>query len=98
MDYGVAWLERSLSDLEAIYDYIAVDNPTAAAKLIRGVRAQAELLRGVPRMGPRYRCRLTGDIRQTVFGNYRIFYQVFEAELRVEIMSVWHGARQEPEL
>ena len=93
MDYEVTWIERSLCDLEAIYDYI-----TAAAKVVRGIRAQVELLRTVPRTGPRYRCRLIGDIRQTISGKYRIFYEVFESEQRVEILTIWHSSRQEPEL
>ena len=98
MDYEVTWIERSLCDLEAIYDYITADNPQAAAEVVRGIRAQVELLRTVPRMGPRYRCRLIGDIRQTISGKYRIFYEVFESEQRVEILTIWHSSRQEPEL
>ena len=98
MDFEVTWVERSLCELEAIHDYIAADNPQAAAKVVRGIRAQVELLRTVPRMGPRYRCRLLGDIRQTISGKYRIFYEVFESERRVEILLIWHAARQEPEL
>jgi plasmid stabilization system protein ParE len=33
----VVWTEPALSDLEAIADYIALDNPVAAAELVRRV-------------------------------------------------------------
>jgi hypothetical protein len=31
-----------------------------------------------------------------VFQSYRIFYDVSEESLSVEILHVWHGARDEP--
>ena len=31
-----------------------------------------------------------------VFRSYRIFYDVSEESLSVEILHVWHGARDEP--
>jgi plasmid stabilization system protein ParE len=32
----------------------------------------------------------------TVYRSYRIFYDVSEESLSVEILHVWHGARDEP--
>jgi plasmid stabilization system protein ParE len=35
-------------------------------------------------------------LREIVFRSYRIFYDLDEKSLSVEILHVWHGARDEP--
>ena len=35
-------------------------------------------------------------MREIVFRSYRIFYDVSESPRSVEILHVWHGAREEP--
>lgn len=40
----IVWSEPALSDLEAIADYIALDNPRAARELVRRVFAHVEQL------------------------------------------------------
>jgi len=47
----VVWTEPTLSDLEAIADYIALDNPSAAAELVRKVVAHVGQLSEHPRSG-----------------------------------------------
>jgi plasmid stabilization system protein ParE len=39
-----------------------------------------------------------GPLREIVFRSYRIFYDVSEESIRVDILHVWHAARGEPEL
>ena len=98
MAFQVEWTERASQAMEAIWTYIACDNPAAADRVIDGIVQQADRLEAVPRLGPWYSCNLPGEIRQTISGKYRIFYEVNESDQRVEILNVWHGARQEPEL
>jgi plasmid stabilization system protein ParE len=49
----VAWTEPSLADLDAIADYIALDNPAAAAALVQRVFAHVEQLEAHPGIGSR---------------------------------------------
>jgi toxin ParE1/3/4 len=98
MAFQVVWTAPVSNSLEAIRTYIAQDNPKAADRVVDAIVQQADLLEAVPRLGPRYPCRSPGEIRQTISGKYRIFYEVFESEERVEILTVWHGARREPRL
>lgn len=47
------WTEPALADLEAIADYIALDNPTAARRLVSGVFESVERLERFPSSGKR---------------------------------------------
>lgn len=54
------------------------------------------MLRSTPRIGVLYLMDVDREIRQLVEGNDRIFYKVNEARHRVEVLLIWHAARQEP--
>ena len=47
----VIWAEPALSDLDAIADYIALDNPEAARELVRRVFGHVDHLRNHPDPG-----------------------------------------------
>lgn len=47
----VIWAEPALLDLDAIADYIALDNPDAARKLVAEVFTGVDRLRRFPKMG-----------------------------------------------
>ena len=47
-------------------------------------------------LGQRIREGRQGPLREIVFRSYRIFYDVSEETGRVDILHVWHGAREEP--
>lgn len=95
MEGEIAWTEKASTDLRDIFDYISEHNPTAAAKVVDAIVDRVELLKTVPRMGRFYVTRDGQEIRTLVSGKYRIFYAV--AENRVEILTVRHSARQEPD-
>ncbi len=47
----VIWAEPALQDLDVIADYIALDRPDAARKLVQNVFARVGKLQRFPRMG-----------------------------------------------
>jgi len=47
-------------------------------------------------IGPPYPRGSRGPLREIVFRDYRIFYDVSEESSSVEILHVWHGSRDEP--
>ena len=49
----VIWTEPALSDLDAIADYIALDNPTAARDLVERVFSHVSQLESHPLSGPK---------------------------------------------
>ena len=60
-----------------IYDYIMHDKPDAAANVISGIYAKAQLLRDFPELGYLYRKESDGDNSHFAMnGHYRIAYLI----------------------
>ncbi|KAA0206544.1 MAG: type II toxin-antitoxin system RelE/ParE family toxin [Proteobacteria bacterium] len=68
----IAVFHAALADLDSIYDYIARDNPRAAADLLRDLDSSIQLLAHQPRLGRRYPFR---GMRLLPHGHYLIFYR-----------------------
>ncbi len=98
MEFKIIWTEPALADLETIRDYIATDNTAAAEKVGWDIIRHVELLGNFPHIGPTYPRGSKGNTREIVSGSYRIFYRVKDAEKLVQILTIWHGARDEPTL
>ena len=79
--------ERWLSD---IFEYISLDNPSAASRTIQGIYDRAQVLREFPHIGQQYTLA-SRPVRILLFGHYRIAYLVQE-NLNVVILGVFHGA------
>lgn len=71
----VIWTEPALNDLDAIADYIAVENPVAAAALVQRVFAHMEQLEAHPESGPRVPELKRSRYRQIVEPPCRLFYR-----------------------
>ena len=84
---------RATTQLEAIFSYIAKDNPRAAAKVVARIEEVADLLGDFPETGqpasrePRLRWIA---VPRTP---YLIFYTILRGRT-VRIVRVIHGARQ----
>jgi toxin ParE1/3/4 len=97
LEYKIVWSETAIGDLNEICSYIAEDNPQAASRLGRNILAHVRILASFPLIGPTYPRGAQGPLREIVYRSYRIFYDVFEDTRQVNILHVWHGAREEPE-
>jgi len=72
----VIWTEPALTDLDAIADYIALDNPEAARRLVQRVFKHVEQLERHPKSGS-VPAELRGSrYRQIVEPPCRIFYRL----------------------
>ena len=96
MDFKIIWTDSAIADLKEIVDYISRDNPLASEKLGRGILEHVKILEIFPFIGPAYPRRSSGTIREIVYGNYRIFYEVANQLKTVHVLRIWHGARGEP--
>ncbi len=98
VDFKVIWSDGAIADLRGICSYIARHDPEAAHRMGRGILDYVRILASFPFIGPTYPRGARGSLREIVYRSYRIFYDVSESSASVEILHLWHGAREEPTL
>lgn len=87
----VIWTEPALADLEAIADYIALDNPTAARQLVQHVIKHIEQLKDHPLSGSKLPEFKGWHYRQIIEPPCRIIYR--HEKGRIHILHVIRGER-----
>ena len=87
----VIWTEPALADLEAIADYIAVENPAVARAFVRRVFSHNDKLERHPRLGSAPPELEESRYRQIVEPPCRVFYR-HERE-KVSILYVMRSER-----
>jgi len=86
----VIWTEPALQDLDQIADYISLDNPKAAKKLVRECFQYVDNLGRHPRLGKRVEELDRSIYRELVFSPCRLFYRIDG-----EIIYIIHVMRSE---
>lgn len=92
----VVWTDPAIATLKELCEHIAKENPDAARKLGMELVEHAESLEQLPLRGKVYPKFGDGQLHEIPHRGYRIFYKVYEDLKRVDILLVWHGARDEP--
>jgi plasmid stabilization system protein ParE len=88
----IIWTEPALQQLDAIAEYIALDNPAAARDLVKEAFDKTERLESFPKSG-RIPPELPDSVyREVVVPPCRIFYR--EDEQRVLVLYVMREERQ----
>lgn len=86
----IAWTEEAQRWLEDIFEYIAADNPAAAARTVQGIYERAQVLKTFPEIGHRYLAS-SRNVRILHYGHYRIAYLVKD-DRSISILGVFHGS------
>jgi toxin ParE1/3/4 len=71
----IIWADPAIHDLDAIADYIALENAAAARELVQRVSAALERLQKFPRMGSLPNELIGLLYRQLIVSSCRIFYR-----------------------
>ena len=87
----IDWTNEAIVWLDSIHGYIATDSPGSAVRVIQGIYDKVQLLRDHPRLGQRYERINDREVREIIYGHYRIAYLV-KAEDKIDILGVFHGA------
>lgn len=88
----VVWTEPALQELDALAEYIALDNPAAASDLVQEVFDKTERLEDFPPSG-RIPPELPNSVyREVVVPPCRIFYR--EDDKRVFVLYIMREERQ----
>jgi len=85
----IIWSPLAIDRATEISEYIARDNPLAATTWVETIFDKVQILKSSPES-----CRIVPeiqreDIRELIYGNYRIIYRV-EKE-KISILTVRHG-------
>lgn len=95
MEYRVELSPRAFADLDEIVTYISADSPGNAARWRDRLFVKLETLAHTPRSRPLAEeddhARI--EVRQTLFGRYRVLYTVRDQQALVYVLTVRHGAR-----
>jgi plasmid stabilization system protein ParE len=86
----IAWTEEAERWLEDIFEYIASDNPVAAARTIDGIYERVQDIGTFPEIGYRYMTS-SRHVRILLYGHYRIAYLVKD-DGNVDVLGVFHGS------
>lgn len=87
----IVWTEPALSDLDAIADYIALENPEAARELAQRIFRHVGQLAVHPQSGSKPQELRGWRYRQIVESPCRVFYR--EDRDRIYILYVMRAAR-----
>jgi len=96
MAYKLVWSPAARDDLHDIVIFIARDNPERAMSFGYELILQTDRLPGSPEIGrmvPEYR---NPNIRELIFGPYRLVYRINHDRELCELARVWHSARGIP--
>jgi plasmid stabilization system protein ParE len=94
MAHRVELSQRAQRDIEEAFAYIHADSPTNAVRWRGGLEQKIEHLEKTPEafgFAPENQTA-RADVRQHLFGRYRILYTV--REQTVFILTIRHGARR----
>lgn len=90
----IIWSLGAIEALEEICNYIAKDSQKASEKIARAMKDRVDALASSPFIGrivPDQRGQVDRNLRELIFGNYRIIYHIDEDI--VSIITVFHAKR-----
>ncbi|MGN0746351.1 MAG: type II toxin-antitoxin system RelE/ParE family toxin [Aristaeellaceae bacterium] len=86
-DFRIRYTQQAMDDLDAIFDYICLDNPNAARKMLQDFRTGIEKLAATPYLGAALRSdspmMISSGYRYIVVSPYLVFYRVVDQEIRI---------------
>ena len=90
----IIWTQRSLTDLKSIAEYISKDSVKYASLTLERIIDVTKYLETNPKLGRMVpEIGRNDKIREIIFGNYRIIYQITNT-VTVHILTVHHSAKR----
>ena len=98
MAFQIVWSQTSVEDLKGIVQYIALDDPVAAAKLADRIIQRFETASKLPFSNRAVPEKDEEFIREAILKPYRLIYQVDTNRSVIHILRIWHAARGIPDI
>ena len=77
------WTAHALSDLGRLYEFLAIRNQGAAARILRRLTNAPTRLLEHPRIGERLDQFEPREVRRVLVGDYEVRYEIAAAEMYV---------------
>ena len=87
------WTPQAVDDLEAIFGYISHDSRSVAKLFVEKIYYRVDQLRHFPMSGRTLPEVDDETIRELIYKNYRIVYQVLEKN-QIRILTVFHSTKK----
>ncbi|KAA1284798.1 type II toxin-antitoxin system RelE/ParE family toxin [Alcaligenes faecalis] len=82
------WTSKALSDLERLYEFLAVVNKPAAARAVQKLAKAPSILLSNPRIGEQLFMFEPREVRRILVGEYEIRYELQDSFIYV--LRIWH--------
>ena len=91
----VHWTQNAIEHLVNIYEYLALNSPTYANRMVDRITHRSEQIADQPLSGRKVPEYQTEDIRELIEKPYRIIYRIKANQ--IDVLAVIHSARLLPE-
>ncbi len=91
----VHWTDNAIRHLANIYEYILLNSPTYAKRVVDRITRRSEQIGDQPYSGRRVLEYDVEDIRELIEKPYRIIYRIKPDQ--IDVLAVIHGARLLPD-
>ncbi len=86
----IKWSPKAIKDLRSIVHFIAQDKKQAALKWAQSLQLKVSKLSKFPQLGHMVPEVNRKEIREIIFGSYRIIYKLGN---EISILTLFHGAK-----
>lgn len=87
----VRWTDEATSHLALIHDYIAVDSPEYALRVVDRLTRRSAQIAEFPKSGRAVPEVRDPELREVIEGPYRIIYRTHND--RIDVLAVLHSSR-----
>jgi plasmid stabilization system protein ParE len=84
----IRWTGKALSDVVRLYDFLAIKDKAAAARVVQSVTAAPNRLLDQERIGEKLEEFDPREVRRIIIGRYEMRYEIQESIIIV--LRIWH--------
>lgn len=84
----IEWSSEALQDLSRLYEFLAVVNQPAAAKVVQQLTSSPDMLLNNPRIGEQLFDHEPREVRRLLIGQYEMRYELRRGG--ISILRIWH--------
>ena len=96
MDFKVLYTEPALADLKAVLGWSWEKHPGTSQQFADSLLNHIDLLKDFPYLGTPVKGY--PGVRRLLHSPLQVYYRIHEEKGVIEILHLWHAAREEPEL